>query len=152
VRKTGCREIVCQSIEPDIHDMTGRIRNWNAPVECRARRREVLESTSDETQDLVAAFRRTDEIRLLLVERQQSLLISGEPEEITLLLDPFDGSSRLHGKFSAVALFDLVFAIIGLVADRIPTGIFSEIDVPVADHASPKLAHRYMVARFGGAD
>ena len=46
----------------------------------------------------------------------------------------------------------LVLGVIGLVAHRIPAGVFVEIDVAVLLHAAPDFLRRAVVALFGGVD
>ena len=124
----------------------------DAPVEGGARDREVLQAAAHETRDFVQAFLRQHVVRPL-VEVEQLLLVGRELEEIALLLDPFDRRAGLGGE----ALFllvevGLVLGVIGLVAHRIPAGIFAEIDVAVLLHAPPDRFRRPVVALLGGAD
>src|SRR4029453_19621570 len=46
----------------------------------------------------------------------------------------------------------LVLVVIGLVADRVPAGIFVEIDVAVRLHPLPDCLRGAMVTLLGGAD
>ncbi|MNW02023.1 hypothetical protein D3C71_1977490 [compost metagenome] len=92
------------------------IRNLDAPVECRAGNRQILEAGFDEGDDLVSTLSGTDEIRVVLVELQQLVLIFGELEEIALLLDPFDGRALRPIANAVRAHFRLILAVVGLVA------------------------------------
>jgi hypothetical protein len=79
------------------------------------------------------------------------VLIGGEAEEIALLLDPFDGGARGRELLAALARRQLAFIEIGLVADRVPAGVFAEIDV-VLRHAAPEFLRAGLVPRLGRAD
>ena len=68
----------------------GFARHLDAPVEGRARDRQILQAAADKTRDFVHALARQHEIGHALIEIEQPLGESGELEEIALLLDPFD--------------------------------------------------------------
>ena len=124
----------------------------DAPVEGGARDRQVLQAAAHEARDLVQPLLRQHEIRPR-VEVEQLLLIGREPEEIALLLHPFDRRAGL-GRDAHLLLVEmrLVLGVIGLVAHRIPAGIFVEIDVAVLLHALPDFLRRAVMALLGGVD
>src|SRR5207237_9777833 len=81
-------DVVGQGIDPDIHHMLGVIWHLDAPIERRARDRQIPQTALDEADDLVAARIRADEVGLRLIKVEQSVLVSRELEEIALLLHP----------------------------------------------------------------
>ena len=54
-------DVIRQRIDPDIDDVPRRVRHRDAPVERRARDRQILQAALDEAHDLVAALRRQEE-------------------------------------------------------------------------------------------
>src|SRR4051794_36559492 len=54
VRKSASGDIVIQGVEPDIHDVPGSARYWDAPAETRTADRKIVQSATHETQNLVA--------------------------------------------------------------------------------------------------
>ncbi len=92
---------------------------------------------------LVGAERRQDEIRPLLVQREQLLLIGGEPEEPVALLDPL----RLDVVFGALAVDELRLGLERLAADAVQTGVDVLIDVvaAVVANALQELLHELLV-------
>ena len=61
-----------------------------------------------------------------------------ELEKITRLLYPFDGRAGFFGRtLAAWPDFGFVFGVIGLIAHRIPAGIFAEVDISVLLHPLP---------------
>src|SRR4029453_3593536 len=99
--------------------MSRRIGDRNPPIECRARDREILKPAFDEADDLVAALRRSDEIRPIVIEPEELLLIGRQPEKIALLLHPFDRRSGFFGEFSTLPVFQFVLPVKGFCAYHI---------------------------------
>ena len=132
--------------------MLGIAGHLDAPVEGGARDRQVPQPALDEADDLVPARVRPDEIRLALVKREQPVLIGGEPEEIALLLDPFDRRALRSAAHIVLAEGGFLLGVIGLVAHRIPAGIAVEIDVAIRCHPLPDFLDRAMMLLLGGAD
>ena len=73
IRVSECRDVVGQSVQPDIHDMLGIIRYRNAPRESGARNRQVAQAAFDKADHFIAPAWRQDEIRILVIEFQQPL-------------------------------------------------------------------------------
>ena len=75
------------------------------------------------------------------VELEQLVLVGGQAEEIALLLDPFDRRALRPEPLALVVEPRLALVVIGLVAHRVPAGIFVEIDVagrlPCAPRSPP---------------
>src|SRR3979411_311717 len=90
VGKSDAGDVVGQGVDPDIHDVLWIAGNLDAPIERGARNRQISQSAFDEADNLVLARVRADEIRLAVIKRQKLVLISGQFEEIALLLDPCD--------------------------------------------------------------
>jgi hypothetical protein len=109
----------------------------DAPVEGGARDRQVLQARFDEGGDLVAALGRTDEIGPIFIERQQFVLIGREPEEVAFLLDPFHRCTLRAIADIVGTEFGFFLAVIGLVANRIPAGVTTLVDVAIGFHRLP---------------
>ena len=145
IRKTDARQIGGQRVDPDIHHMPWRTRNRHAPVKTGARDAQILQSAFNEAEHLIPAAFRADEIGIIAVKRQQRLLIFGKPEEPRLLHGPFDRRA-LGREFLPPFPFDqLFFAIIGLIADRVPALIAVKIEVAACFHCFPKRDARFMM-------
>ena len=113
----------------------------------------ILQAAAHEALHLVGARVGSDELGMRLVMGEQSVLIGRQPEEIALLLDPLD-RRPLRRQFLAVVrgLLELALVVIGLVAHRVPAGIFVEIDVAVLLHAPPQLLASALMPLLAGAD
>ncbi len=85
-----CGNVVGQSIDPDIHDVLFITWNRNAPIECRARNRQILQARLYEANDLVATLRRHDEAGIVFIKLKQLVLIIRQTEEIAFFLNPLD--------------------------------------------------------------
>ena len=130
----------------------GFLGHLDAPVEGRARQRQILQAAADEARDFVHALARQHEIRHAFVEIEQPLGEGGELEEIALLLDPFDRRALRTEPHPLVVEAGFALVVIGLVAHRVPAGIFVEIDVAGRLHALPDRLRGTVMARLGGAD
>ena len=96
---------------------------------------------------LVQAEIRLDELRVLVVELDQPVLVGGQPEEIALLLQ----LHQLVGQPLGLHLLGLGLGDVGLVADRVEPLVGVLVDVPGAQQlAEPVLDHR-LVLGVGGA-
>ena len=153
VGKADAGDVIGQRVDPHIHDVLVVAGHADAPVEGRARDREILQAAAHEARDFVEPLLRQHEIRHARIELEQFLLIGRELEEIALLLHPFDRRAglRRHAHLLLVEM-RFVLGVIGLVAHRIPAGIFVEIDVAVLLHAPPDFLRRAVVALLGGVD
>ena len=80
-------QVVHERVDPDVRDLGGIPRDRDAPRLPGAADAEVLQAAGDEAPRLVPAEIRQNEVRPLVVEREQLVLIGGEPEEVVLLLD-----------------------------------------------------------------
>ena len=153
IRKSGGGDVVGQRIDPHIHDVLVVAGHADAPVERGARDRQILQAAAHEARDLVQPLLRQHEGRIVLVKVDQLLLVSGEAEEIALLLHPLDRRAGLGGDPDLVLVeMRLVLGVVSLVADRVPAGIFREIDVAVLLHPLPDRPGRTMMTLLGGAD
>ncbi len=132
--------------------MPRRARHRDAPVERRARDRQILEPHFDEAHDLVLALDRQDEVGVCRVVREQLLLIGREAEEVSLLLVPFDGRAGQGCDAGAVANLRLALLVVGLVAHRVPAAVHALEDVAGLLHAPPQLGARLVVSLLGRAD
>src|SRR5687768_13829718 len=89
---------------------------------------------------------------MLFVVREQPLLIGGKAKEVALLLDPFHRRSLRAAAHAIRPKLGLAFAVIGLVADRVPAGISVLVDVASSRHAPPDFLARPVVTLLRGAD
>src|SRR5579883_2169616 len=105
------------------------VRDCYAPIERGARDRKILQAAAHKTGDFIHALLWQHEIRHIAVKLEKPVGKGGESEKVTLLLDPFD---RCPLRADASPIFieaRLALVVIGLVAYRIPAGIFVEIDI-----------------------
>jgi hypothetical protein len=147
----GGGDVVGQRIQPDIHYMCIVARHLHAPAEAGAADREVAEARLHEGDHLVPPAGRRDEVGVRLVEGQQLLLPGGEAEEVRGLAHPLHRSAG-GGVFHAVALCQLVRAVEGLVAHRVPALVMAEIDLALRGQSLPQGRAGALVAGLGGAD
>ncbi len=118
--------------------------------------REIDRSFRPPLTKLITSLRRSSgpmKSGLLLVEREQLVLVGREAEEVALLLDPLD--RRALRPVADIALADLGefgLGVVGLVADRIPAGIAVLVDVAIGRHPAPDRLAGSVVALLGGAD
>ena len=152
VGKADAGDVIGQRVDPHIHDVLVAAGHAHAPVEGGARDRQVLQAAAHEARHLVQALLRQHVIRLL-VELQQLVRIGRQPEEIALLLHPFDRRAGLGGNAHLLLVqVRLALGVIGLVADRVPAGVLVEIDVAVRLHPLPDRFRGAVVALFRGMD
>src|SRR5207302_4912354 len=108
----------------------------------RARDREILQPAGDEAARLVEAELRQDEVGPRVVEREQSLLIGREPEEVVLLLDPL----RDCAVNRTLAIDELPGGLELLAADAVVAGVDTLVDVAVVVAALEAVADEALVA------
>ena len=132
--------------------MPGFIGHRYAPVKCRARDRQILEARLYEGYDFVAALVGTNEIRMAVIIGEKPVAVVREPEEVALLLDPFDRCPLRPIAHAVGADLGLFFLIIGLVADGIPAGIAIFVNVAGIGHPDPEIADGLMVPLLCRAD
>ena len=89
---------------------------------------------------------------MVIVEREQSVLIGRQLEEIAFLFDPFDRRALWPATHSVVADNGFIFGVIGFVAHRIPAGITIRINVAVVGHPLPDRLAGAMMLFFSRAD
>ena len=153
VRIAHAGQVVGECVDPDVHDVVGVSGNLDAPVERGARDRQVLEAALDEADDLVATCRGGNELGMLFVQSEQTVLVGRETEGVVGLLGPLHrgaGLRRLTG--AVVQKRGLGFGVEGLVTNRIPPRVRVEVDVARCGHLFPdRLAGDLMIG-VGGAD
>ena len=141
-------QVVDERISPDVGDLALVPRQRDAPGLARAADREVLQAPRDEAPRLVVAERRQHEVRPLVVEREQPLLIRGQPEEVVLLLDVLDAVSVL----GALAVDELVLRLELLAADAVQAGVYVLVDVAVVVDPLEEVTDELLVAVIRRAD
>ena len=120
-------EVVDQRIGPHVGDLIRVPRDRDPPGLRRAADREVAQTARDEAPGLVGAEAGQDEVRALVVQLQQAVLVGGEAEEPVLLLQPLG----LDAVIGALAVDELVLALERLAADAIEAGVDVLVDVAV---------------------
>src|SRR5207248_11252276 len=65
---------------------------------------------------------------------EQLVLVGGQPEEIAFFRDPLHRRAERAITLTVIGELGLALVVIGFVADRVPAGIFVEIDVAVGLH------------------
>ena len=146
VGEAGRGDVVGQRVDPDVHHVLRVAGHRHAPGEGGPADREVREAALHEGDDLVQVFLWRDEIGMGRVMGDELVGVGRQAEEPALLLHPVDrraGRGEL-GPVRAGLKFALVE--IGLVAHRIPAGVFRQVDVAVGRHALPDRLHRAGVA------
>ena len=71
---TGCRDIIRQRIQPDIHHMGIITGDWHAPGKAGAADRQIAQPTTHEAFHLVETGLRADKARVCLIEIKKWLL------------------------------------------------------------------------------
>ena len=120
-------QVVDERVGPDVGDLIRIPRDRDAPGLARAADREVLQAAGDEAPRLVVAEAGQHEVRPLVVEREQPVLVGREPEEPVLLLDPLG----LDVVVGALAVDELVLGLERLAADAVEPGVDVLVDVAV---------------------
>src|SRR5438067_9820302 len=143
-------DVVGQGIEPDVHHVIAAGGHRDAPVEAGAGNAEILETAFDETNDLVSPALGTDKFRVRGIKLEQRLLVPRQAEEPAFLNGPFDRRALRRQLRAVIGGDQLVSLVISLVADRVPTLVSIEIEVPPLLHRLPdRLARTIMVGLRG---
>ena len=155
VGEAGCGEVVGQRVKPHVRALRLTVgqheREWHGPVETGARRRDVVETLRQQSENFVATALRFDERRIRGQQILQKALILREPEEPVALLDFLE---RARGMQHALALDDIGVLLEGLTAHAIHAGIgalIKVIRIALGDHPDQRL-HAGLVVRLGGAN
>jgi hypothetical protein len=98
-------QVIDESVGPDVGDLLGVPGNRYPPRLGCAADRKVAETALDEAARLVVAELRQHEVGLLVVDREQSILIRGQTKEPVPFLDPL----RHGAVIRALAVDELVF-------------------------------------------
>ena len=115
-------------------------RQRDSPGLTGATDREVLEALLDEAPRLVGAEAGQDEVRPLLVEREQPVLVGREPEEVVLLLDVLDVSV-----IRALAVDKVGLRLERLTADAVEPRVDALVDVTVVVDPLEEVANESLV-------
>src|SRR3954453_21392590 len=89
---------------------------------------------------------------MVRIKVEQLVLIGGEAKKIALLLDPFDRRSLRTYPLSFLIQLRFVLIVVGLVAHRVPAGIFIEVNIAGGLHALPDTDGCAMMALLRGSD
>ena len=90
--------------------------------------------------------------RFDLVKAEEPVLVGRQPEEIAFLLDPLDRGAGRRTEAPVVLFRKLALVVIGLVTDRVPSGVLRQVNVAIRLHATPQLLRRDEVIRIGRAN
>ena len=126
-------QVVDERVRPHVRDLVGVPRDRDPPRLTGPADREVLQAARDERPGLVGPEAGKHEVRPLVVERQQPLLVGGQPEEPVALLDPLG----LDVVLGALAVDELVLRLERLAADAVQAGVDVLVDVLAAVVADP---------------
>mmetsp|Transcript_31235 Transcript_31235/g.61841 ORF Transcript_31235/g.61841 Transcript_31235/m.61841 type:complete len:526 (-) Transcript_31235:167-1744(-) len=140
------RHVIGQGIDPDVHDMIVVVGYRHAPLETRAADGEIPQTVLHKVQHLVSARRRGNEIGMVLVIRQQFILILAEPKKIRRFL----GHPRHLGPGRSFAVDQLRFVVITLVPHGVPPLVRPQIYRPPVRQRLPKMLHGLLVRGVGG--
>ena len=110
--------------------------------------REVAQAALDEAAGLVVAEVRQDEVRALVVELKQLLLVRGEAEEPVLLLDPL----RHGAVIGTLAVDELGLGLERLAAVAVQPRVDVLVDVAVVVDALEEILDESLVALIAGAN
>jgi hypothetical protein len=116
-----------ERVEPDVGHVALVEGQRDAPVEpgLRAGDAEVADRLPEKRQDLPAVGVRRDQVRSLVEERHQALLVGAHTEEIVLLGD----LGRCHAVVRAHAVDELALLVEPLAPEAVETPVAAEIDV-----------------------
>src|SRR5262249_53588282 len=142
------RQVVDQSIDPDVDDLILVPWDRHAPGLARSRETEVLQTALDEAARLVVAEVRPNEVRPLVVQTEQGLLERRQAEEPIPFLDPLghDPVDR------ALPVDQLVHVLELLAADAVETGVDVLVDVTVVEDPLDKVLDEALVAVIARAN
>ena len=118
-------QVVDERVRPDVRDLLRIPRDRDAPRLARTADREVLQPAGDEASAPRSPGTRAGRSRPLVVEREQLLLVRGEPEEPVALLDPLG----LDVVLGALAVDELVLGLERLAADAVQPRVDVLVDV-----------------------
>ena len=146
-------EVGQQRVGPHVGHVTLVERQRHAPVERAARDGQILQTALHERHDLVLARLGTDEVGVLLVERQQLVAELGQLEEPVLL-----AARLLHGalavgahQFALVVLLEVALGVVGFLVHAVPAFVAALVAPALVVEVLPELLHGNGVARLGGA-
>ena len=87
---------------------------------------------------------------MVLVQRQQFLLIFGQFEKPCLFCGPLHRRALWREFLAPLACLQLIFCVKGLVAYRIPAFIAIEIQIAIGLHCFPQSLAGFMMRRLAG--
>ena len=142
-------DVVGERVEPDVDAMVRIAGEGNAPAGPGAAHREVAQALAQPGEDLVAEVLRLAEARVLGVQALERLLVSAQPEEVVLLLQPLQLEGRV---IRAVAVDQLRLGLELVVAWAIPAGVRALVDVASRLRAADHLEGCLDMVGIRGAD
>ena len=143
------RHIVDEGVVPDVEDVLLVPRDPDAPIDGGPSDGDVVESTFDEAERLVALRLGQDDMGVGRIPVDQRLLKGAQFEEVVLFLQELERGSVVGAQ---IALEDLVGCVVALTGDTVETPIGVLVDVAVVVDPTQELLHAGGVPRLGGPD
>src|SRR5688572_1036092 len=131
--------------------MAGASWHWHAPVETGARHRQIAQLlAAQEAEDLVPPAFGLEESRRL-VELDQEIAVPGQAKEPGFLDRPVDRCALRRELLAPLPFNQLVVAVEGLVAYRVPALVTPKVEVSGGFHRLPDGDAGRVVPGLGGA-
>src|SRR5262249_32246935 len=140
-------EVCGERVKPDVKDVWLFARNGNAPAKCGARDAQVFQATFDETDDLVLARFRLNEIWILFVKIEQRFLERRKLEEIIFFGDGFERAATVGTVVSRLRIIHK-----SVVVNAVLTSVLALVNVTVFLEQLEKPLQGAAVTQIGGAD
>src|SRR5438132_968370 len=141
-------QVVDERVGPDVCNLLRVPWDRDPPCLRRPADRKVAEPAFNEAARLVVAELRQDEVRPLVIELEQPVLICREPEEVVLLLEPL-GGPLVDG---ANAVDELGFGLELLAAEAIEPRVDVLVNIAVVVDALQELLHETRMTLVACAD
>ena len=138
-------EVVDQRIDPDVDDAARVVGHRDAPGLPRAADRNILETRLEQSENLVPAHLRHEEVRVPLEMVAQLLGVFRQPEEVVLLADPLG----LRPVNRAIPVDEVLLLLEGLARHAVPAFVMPLEDVAGGGHLLHELLHAGRVPRLG---
>ena len=128
--EAGPAQVAGEGVEPDIENMIGgflrRLGNGNAPLDGGTADRKVPQAAANEGDDFIAAGFGADEAGVVLIQREQGLLVGGEAEEEVLFFGPLAGLLVIETDVAGLAELGVILE--DLAALAVPAAVLAAVD------------------------
>ena len=143
-----CRDIVAQSIDPDVHGVLGVEGHGDAPLDRGTGHAGILQALLDEGDHLVLAALGLDELGVLLVELQQAVSVLAGLEEVGFLVGIVDFAAAVR----ALAVHQLAVGPEALAGLAVVADVLALVDIALLVQLGEDLLAAFHVVIIGGAD